>query len=144
MPKTSRSTPCPTPRLLLRLLLMMISASLCFGLRTEQLAAQAPPAEEQLVRVTPRVVRQCAADAAAVDGLESRLRACQRDLDASSGALAEARHAAQDERAEVVRLTMRVVQLETASAARWSPWAWMGVGAGGAVALLLTGLLIAR
>lgn len=141
---SSRSIPSPTPRLLLRVLLILTSASCSYAWRIEQLAAQAPPAEEQLIKVTPRMVRQCEADATAVDGLESRLRACQRDLDASAGALDEARRSAQDERADVARLTMRVNQLEAASAARWSPWAWMTVGAGATVALLVAALLVSR
>lgn len=95
------------------------------------------------MRVPVRVIRQCEVDAQRVDGLESRLRACQRDLDAGSGALGEARREAVEGRAEAARLVLRVQALEREREARWSPWAWMGVGAGGViVGLVVTSLLV--
>jgi hypothetical protein len=96
------------------------------------------------VRVPVRVIRQCEQDAARVDGLESRLRACQRDLDAGSGALGEAQRSALDARLELARAQLRVAELERQDAARWSPWAWMGIGAGGVVAALVVGALVVR
>lgn len=106
--------------------------------------AQAPPNEAELVRVPVRVIRQCEQDAAAVDGLESRLRACQRDLDAGSGALGESQRRELEQRVEVARLTLRVAELERQGAARWSPWAWIGVGAGGALAAVVVAVIVAR
>jgi hypothetical protein len=106
--------------------------------------AQAPPSEDQLVRVPVRVIRQCEQDAQRVDGLESRLRACQRDLDAGSGALGEARAAALDARLELVRAQLRVAELERQDAARWSPWAWMGVGAGGVIVALVVAVVVVK
>lgn len=91
-----------------------------------------------------RVIRQCEQDAARVDGLEARLRACQRDLDAGSGALGEARREVLEQRVEGARLVLRVQALEAAAAGRWSPWAWMGVGAGGAVVALVVTALVVR
>lgn len=96
------------------------------------------------MRVPVRVIRQCEQDAARVDGLESRLRACQRDLDAGSGALGEAQRAALDARIELVRSQLRVAQMEREQAARWSPWAWMGVGAGGVIAALVVAVVVVR
>lgn len=96
------------------------------------------------MRVPVRVIRQCEQDAQRVDGLESRLRACQRDLDAGSGALGEAQRSAQDARLELVRAQLRVAELERQDAARWSPWAWMGVGAGGVIAALVVAVVVAR
>lgn len=106
--------------------------------------AQTPPTEAELVRVPVRVIRQCEQDAARVDGLEARLRACQRDLDAGSGALGEAQRRELEQRVEVARLTLRVEDLERQRAARWSPWAWMGVGAGGALAAVVVAVIVAR
>ena len=97
-----------------------------------------------MVRVPARVIRQCEQDAARVDGLEARLRACQRDLDAGAGALGEARREALEQRGEGARLVLRIQALEAAAAARWSPWAWLGVGAGGAVVALVVTALVTR
>lgn len=96
-------------------------------------AAQAPPSEAELVRVPARVIRQCEQDAARVDGLESRLRACQRDLDAGAGALDEARRGELEARVELADAQAQIRKLEAREAARWSPWAWLGIGAGGAL-----------
>jgi hypothetical protein len=79
-----------------------------------------------------------------VDGLEARLRACQRDLDAGSGALGEAHREALEQRADAARLVLRVQALEAAAAGRWSPWAWMGVGVIGAVTALVVTALVVR
>jgi TolA-binding protein len=107
-------------------------------------SAQTPPSEAELVKVPVRVIRQCEQDAQRVDGLESRLRACQRDLDAGSGALGEAQRSALDARLELARAQLRVAELERQDAASWSPWAWMGIGAGGVVAALVVGALVVR
>ena len=96
------------------------------------------------MRVPVRVIRQCEQDAARVDGLESRVRACQRDLDAGAGALGEARREALEQRVEGARLVLRVQALEAAAAARWSAWTWLTIGGGSAALLILTGLVVAR
>lgn len=125
-------------------ILTLILAIWCCAWMPALAGAQTPPSEEQLVRVPVRVIRQCEQDAARVDGLESRLRACQRDLDAGSGALGEAQRAALDARIELVRSQLRVAQMEREQAARWSPWAWMGVGAGGVIAALVVAVVVVR
>ena len=137
------STPTPPHRWLWSLLMTL--AILSYVLMSAQVAAaQAPPSESELVRVPVRVIRQCEQDAAAVDGLESRLRACQRDLDAGSGALGESQRRELEQRVEVARLTLRVAELERQDAARWSPWAWIGVGAGGALVGVIVAVIVAR
>lgn len=133
-------TPPPPWWLTLTLILLILSCALMPALA----AAETPPAEAELVRVPVRVLRQCEQDAARVDGLESRLVACQRDLDASSGALSEARRSALESRVEVARLTLHVERLEREQAARWSPWAWMGVGAGSALVAVVVAVIVAR
>jgi hypothetical protein len=106
--------------------------------------AQAPPSEGELVRVPVRVLRQCEQDAARVDGLESRLVACQRDLDAGSGALTEARRSALESRVQIAQLKLQIERLERERDARWSPWAWMGVGATGALVAVVVAVIVAR
>lgn len=142
MPKVYSST-CPlTPPPPLWLTLILILAILWCALTPALAAAQAPPSEAELVRVPVRVLRQCEQDAARVDGLESRLVACQRDLDAGSGALTEARRSALESRVQVAQLTLQIERLERERDARWGPWAWMGVGAGGAlVGVVLVAIL---
>lgn len=136
-------SPIPPPRWWW--LPVMILAILSYALMSAQVAAaQTPPSEAELVRVPVRVIRQCEQDAARVDGLESRLRACQRDLDAGSGALGEAQRRELEQRVEVARLTLRVEELERQREARWSPWAWMGVGAGGALVGVIVAVIVAR
>lgn len=104
-------------------------------------AADPPPSEAQIV-VSRELLAQCDEDAARVDGLESRLVACQRDLDAGSGALTEARRSALESRVEAAQLTLQIERLERERDARWGPWAWMGVGAGGAlVGVVLVAIL---
>jgi len=125
-------------------ILILILVILCCAWTPALASAQAPPSESELVRVPVRVIRQCEQDAARVDGLEARLRACQRDLDAGSGALGEARREVLEQRVEGARLVLRVQALEAAAAGRWSPWAWMGVGAGGAVVALVVTALVVR
>jgi TolA-binding protein len=135
-------SPTPPPHWWLTLILtLMLWCATSIGALAH---AQTPPSEAELVRVPVRVIRQCEADAARVDGLESRLRACQRDLDAGSGALGEAQRSAQEARLELARAQLRVAELERQDAARWSPWAWMGIGAGGVVAALVVGALVMR
>jgi hypothetical protein len=135
-------SPTPPPHWWLTLILTL--AIWCCGSIGALAHAQTPPSEAELVRVPVRVIRQCEQDAARVDGLESRLRACQRDLDAGSGALGEAQRSALDARLELARAQLRVAELERQDAARWSPWAWMGIGAGGVVAALVVGALVVR
>jgi hypothetical protein len=126
-------------------LILILTLALWWTTSISALAhAQAPPTEAELVRVPVRVLRQCEQDAAAVDGLESRLRACQRDLDAGSGALGESQRRELEQRVEVARLTLRVAELERQDAARWSPWAWIGVGAGGALVGVIVAVIVAR
>jgi hypothetical protein len=144
MPRTCLLTPSltPPPRWWL---ILILTLALWWTTSINALAhAQAPPSEAELVRVPVRVLRQCEQDAAAVDGLESRLRACQRDLDAGSGALGESQRRELEQRVEVARLTLRVAELERQDAARWSPWAWIGVGAGGALVAVVVAVIVAR
>lgn len=115
----------------------------CAGLSSAPAAADPPPSEAGIV-VSRELLAQCDEDAARVDGLESRLRACQRDLDAGSGALTEARRSALESRVEVAQLKLHVERLEREQAARWSPWAWMGVGAGSVIFLGVLAALLAR
>lgn len=137
-------TPCLTPQPPWWQILTLILVSLYCAWIPALASAQTPPSEAELVKVPVRVIRQCEQDAQRVDGLESRLRACQRDLDAGSGALGEAQRSALDARLELARAQLRVAELERQDAARWSPWAWMGVGAGGVVAALVVGVLVMR
>lgn len=128
-------------RRLLRLLILILGIWSCV-LTSAPVAAQGVPSESEIVRVPVRVIRQCEQDAARVDGLESRLRACQRDLDAGSGALDEARRQAAASAAALETARRRAEELERERAARWSPWAWMGIGAGGAlVGVVLVAIL---
>ena len=144
MRKSLALTCSPTRTRRLWQILILTLTAWCVTLTPALALAQAPPGEQDLVRVPVRVIRQCEADAARVDGLESRLRACQRDLDAGSGALGEAQRVALDARLELARAQLKVAELEQQGAARWSPWAWMGIGAGGVVAALVVAALVVR
>lgn len=99
-------------------------------------AAQAPPSEAQLV-VSRKVIDQCAADAARVDGLESRLKACQRDLDQTFGERQECRRTSEAERERAVKWELRARELE-----RRSPWPYVALGAGAATAVWIAVMLI--
>lgn len=133
--------PLTRQRRLLRLLILILGIWSC-ALMSAPAAAQGVPSESEIVRVPVRVLRQCEQDAARVDGLESRLRACQRDLDTGSGALDEARRQAAASAAALEAARRRAEELERERAARWPPWAWMGIGAGGAlVGVVLVAIL---
>lgn len=138
MPKTSPSTPSPILPRRLRLILLLLMTSCCAGLSSAPVAAQAPPSEAQLV-VSRKVIDQCAADAARVDGLESRLKACQRDLDQTFGERQECRRTSEAERERAVKWELRARELE-----RRSPWPYVALGAGAATAVWIAIMLIAK
>lgn len=136
-----RKTSLLRPRLIQRLrwlLLMCLLTTCCAGLSSAPVAAQTPPSEAQLV-VGRKVIEQCAQDAARVDGLESRLKACQRDLDQGFGERQECRRGAEAERERAVKWELRARELE-----KRSPWPWVALGAGAASAVWIAVMLIAK
>lgn len=143
MRTTSRLIPI---RLLMHrsnLLLMLLTLTCCAGLSSAPAAAQAPPSESSIV-ISKRALQQCAADAARVDGLESRIVACQRDLDQLDGVCTERARQLAVTTADARLWERRARELEAAEKARWSPWTLAALGAGGTALLILTGLIVAR
>jgi hypothetical protein len=115
----------------------------CCGLSSAPLIAQTPPSEAGLV-ISRQALQQCAKDAARVDGLESRLKACQRDLDQLDGQRVECKRQAAEFHAEAQAWERRARLLDDERKARWSPWTWLAIGSGGSTLLILTGLILVR
>ena len=120
------------------MLLTLAMLTSCAGLSSAPAAAQTPPSEAQLV-VSKAALQQCAKDAARVDGLESRVKACQRDLDQSFGARQECARQADRERAAAVAWELKARELEKRSA-----WPYVGLGVGAASAVWIAVMLIAK
>lgn len=108
------------------------------------IAVADPPPSEELLVIPTRIFLQCEDDARRVDRLEPALRSCQRDLDAGSGALGEARAQRDAQEKDRRVLELRLVKLEAEKNARWSPLTWASIGAGSALVLILGVMVGAR
>lgn len=107
-------------------------------------AGAEPPPGEELIVIPRRVLDTCEDDARRVDRLEPALRSCQRDLDATSGALDEARRTSGDIERDRRELVRRVAELEAERERRWSPLTWSAIGAGSALVIVLGVILAAQ
>lgn len=107
-------------------------------------SAHADPPPESLIVIPQRVLDQCEDDARRIDRLEPALRSCQRDLDANSGALDEARRVSADIERDRRELVRRVAELEAERERRWSPLTWSAIGAGSALVIVLGVILAAQ
>lgn len=81
------------------------------------------------------------------EACQRNLRALQvanRKLDQSAGRLQQEREAHADTRKELAQAHESIGRLKAEREAMWSPWVWVGAGAGGALATVLLVVLIAR
>jgi len=72
------------------------------------------------------------------------LESANRKLDQKDGQIAQEQASHQDTRDALGEAHEEIGRLEAEQDARWSPWVWMGIGAGGALASVLLVALIAR